>query len=234
MNSIIEETYFQFPLSLIQKAKSADVINEAVTYAVWNFGESMSDVDVQFNYMAYKKTNRDQAHEHDNRIHRMLMAAAGKLNLKLGSIASEEKYGATYMKLKKAGGFQVRLRADIAWDARDHKWHLMKLKTLSAVYAAIGNRGAARLNHRLLRALVSGYSSPNECEESDMVPESTLRYWLDHCHQRQLYKLCLHQGHRWYGIRRGFETDMDLAKWVKKRHSKPARKPVISTDDIPD
>ena len=52
MNSTIEETYFQFPLSLIQKAKSADVINEAVTYAVWNFGESMSDVDVQCNYMA--------------------------------------------------------------------------------------------------------------------------------------------------------------------------------------
>ena len=234
MKSTGIDSYFQFPLSLIQKAQSADVMNEAVTYAIWNFGESMSDADVLFNYIAYKTKHPDQQHEKDNRIHRMLMAAASKLNLKLGSVAVDEHYGGTYMKLKKKSGFQVRLRTDIAWDARDHKWHLMKLKTLCAVYAAIGNRGAAQLDHRLIRALVSGYNSPNECSDGDMVPESTLRYWLDHCHQRQLYKLCMHNGLRWYGIAKGFDSDLALAKWVKKNHGKRAKRPVISTDDIAD
>ena len=164
----------------------------------------------------------------------MLMAAAFKLGVPLGSVYHEAAYAGTYMRLKKAGGFQVRLRTDIAWDANNHDWHFMKFKTLCSVYAAIGNRGAAKLHHRLIRALVSGFNSPNECRDSDMVPESSVRYWLDHCHQRQLFKVCLHQGHRWYGIGRGFATDMDLAKWVKKRHPKRARRPVISTDDIHD
>lgn len=235
MNSTGIESYFQFPLSMIHKATSpSDAINEAVTYAIWNFGESMSDSDVMLNYTKYKKLHPDQIPDDENPIHRMLMAAANKLNVNIGSVAANEPYRATYMRLKKAGGFQVRLRPDIAWDARDHKWHFMKLKTLCAVYAAIGNRGAAQLDHRLLRALVSGFNSPNECSDGDMVPESTLRYWLDHCHQRQLYKLCLHNGLRWYGIARGFASDLDLAKWVKKKHGKRARRPVISTEDIPD
>lgn len=228
------DSYFQFPLALIHKATSVDVINEAGSYALWNFGESMSDQDVSFNYIAYKKKHPNLPHESANRIHRMLMAAASKMNIRLGCVRSEEKYGATYMKLKKGAGLQVRLRTDIAFDALNHKWHFMKLKTVCAVYAALGNRQAARLNHRLLRALVSGFSSPNKCSDSDMVPESTLRYWLDHCHQRQLFKLCLHQGHRWYGIAKGFSTDMDLAKWVKKNHGKRPKRPVIRTDDIPD
>ena len=235
MKSTGIESYFQFPLSMIRKAKSTpDVMNEAMTYAIWNFGESMSDADVLFNYIAYKKKHPDQQHDKDNRIHMMLMAAASKLNLKLGSVNSDAAYGGTYMRMKNAGGFQVRLRTDIAWDARDHKWHFLKFKTVCAVYAAIGNRGAARLDHRLLRALVSGFNSPNECSDGDMIPESTLRYWLDHCHQRQLFKLCLHNGLRWYGISKGFASDLDLAKWVKKKHGKRAKRPVISTDDIPD
>lgn len=235
MKSTGIESYFQFPLSMIHKVNSSwDAINQAVTYAVWNFGESMSDSDVQYNYIAYKKRNPDQTHDSENRIHRMLMAAASKLNLKLGSVAAEEKYGATYMRLKNARGFQVRLRTDIAWDAANHEWHFLKFKTVCAVYSAIGNRTAARLDHRLLRALVSGFNSPRECTDDDMVAESTLRYWLDHCHQRQLFKLCLHNGFRWYGISKGFASDLDLAKWVKKKHGKRARLPVISTDDIPD
>lgn len=210
-----------------------DVINLAITYSLWNFGESMSDADVAFNYIAYKKKHPTLLHDGRKRIHRMLMASAGKLNLKLGDVSAEEKFGDEYFRLKRGGGFQVRLRTDIAWDARDHEWHILKFKTLCAVYAAIGNRGAARLDHRLLRALVSGFNSPNECSDSDMIPESSLRYWLDHCHQRQLYKLCLHNGKRWYGIA-GFATDLDLAKWLKKNQEKRVKRPVISTDDIPD
>jgi hypothetical protein len=235
MKSTGIESFFQFPLSMIRKAKSTpDVMNEAVTYSLWNFGESMSDADVRVNYCDYHKRYPELLHDNKDRIHQMIMAAASKLGVKLGSVSHEAGLGDWYVRLKTQRGFQVRLRTDIAWDARDHKWHFLKFKTVCAVYAAIGNRGAAQLDHRLLRALVSGFNSPNECSEGDMVPESTLRYWLDHCHQRKLFKLCLHNGLRWYGISKGFATDMDLAKWVKKRHGKRARRPVISTDDIPD
>jgi len=235
MNVTGIESYFQFPLSMIRNSQSSSaVVQAACLYAAWNFGESMSELDIKVNYMQSKRQYPDQIHDGENRIHTMLMAAANKLNIKLGSVATAEKYGATYMRLKNAGGFQVRLRTDIAWDAANHEWHFLKFKTVCAVYAAIGNRGAARLDHRLLRALVSGYNSPKECTDDDMVPESTLRYWLDHCHQRQLFKLCLHNGLRWYGISKGFASDLDLAKWVKKHHGKRAKRPVISTDDIPD
>lgn len=237
MKSTDIESYFQFPLALIHKAGCvAEAINQASDYALWNFGESMSDHDVRFNYAEYVKRHsvRSTPHDRDDRIHQMLMAAAHKLNLIIGSVPGVARFGATYMRMKKAAGFQVRLRTDIAFDARDHNWPPLKLKTLCAVYAAIGNQPAARITHRLLRALASGYKSPKECPDDAMVPESTLRHWLDHCHQRQLFKLCLHGGHRWYGIAKGFATDMDLAKWVKKNHGKRAKRPVISTDDIPD
>ena len=54
MKSSVTDPFFQFPLSMIQQANSSgEVIRAAVSYALWNFGESMSDADVQFNYSAY-------------------------------------------------------------------------------------------------------------------------------------------------------------------------------------
>ena len=230
MKSTVEEAYFQFPLRMISAATSKDIIQNASSYALWNFGAAMTKPDVDFNYRAYVKLHPDFKHTKRDLIHQMLMASAFKLSISLGSIMGEVDYTYRYQVEKSKGGFQVRLRHDLAWDAHNHEWPLMKLRTLCAVYAAIGSKGATYLHHKQLSAMVSGYNSQRDAGDRTTVSVSTVRYWLDHLHQRQLFKVCIHKGKRWYGI--AFKDDLALARWVKKRTAAPVKRDVIDTASL--
>lgn len=134
-------------------------------------------------------------------------------------------------------GVLVRLRSDLFHDATG--WHVLKTKILCAVYAAIGSDRAKPLHHGFVQALASGFANLRDAAEhpEQLIPEATVRYWLDKLHQAGLYRCCLHNGKRWYTIKSGGEmgtTDLDFARWLKANRRKSEPKPLINTADLPD
>lgn len=151
-------------------------------------------------------------------------------------------------------GWNVRLRRDLFWDAINHEWEPLKIRVLCSIYAIIGADKYKMIHHRLLRAVASGYRSPKEAEatearwkqmvkigrrrgtepKTEQIPESTIRYWVDHLHQRGLFRTCIHQSRRWYAIA-GFENDTAFARFIQEKHQQQQQIPkkvVVKTSDL--
>lgn len=158
--------------------------------------------------------------------------AAGAVRLNVGAVSIDvEAVKARKLRSKYGdSGMHVRLRTDIAWSAHDDMWPLLKLKTLCGVYAGIGNRQTQRLNHRLLRAYCAGHSSPKKLKETQLVPTSSLRYWLEQLWFDNLYQFCLHGRERWYS--NSCKDDLALARIVKAKQQTHKHKSVTRTDDV--
>ena len=160
--------------------------------------------------------------------------------------AAQEKY-------EKHGheGWRVRLRADLFWDAIKHEWKPIKIRVLCSIYAIIGSDKHKRISHGLIRALASGYKGPKEARaaearraelvasgtesnrgpKAELIPETTIRYWIQHLHERGLFRTCMHQGHRYYATS-GFETDKDFAKFILQRYPPKVAKKLVDTSDL--
>jgi hypothetical protein len=133
-------------------------------------------------------------------------------------------------------GWMVRIRTDIAWDIIDHAehWPQNKLRTLAALYAIIGTDGIKQANHLLIRALVSGATGPADAKTRGikLVPERTVRDWLDKLYDRGLFRLCRHNGHRYYALSGSYKSDAEFAAAVLRFNQPRKRRQVLDTADL--
>ena len=226
------DPFFQFPLRMLISAKdSQQIVQDACVWSLLHYGQSLTDearTSAADEYMA-KHPGCQQFNEDDDD-ELSIAAAAVRLgvnvpNVKAKSIqalALQAKYG--------DGGQQVRLRADIAWSAHNDNWPLLKLKVLCGVYSGIGNRHILKMNHRLLRAYCSGHSSPKGLKDSQLIPISTMRYWIEQLWMKNFFQFCLHGRERWYSLT--CKSDSALAVKVKSQSQPQTTKKVVSTNDV--
>jgi hypothetical protein len=227
------DAYFQFPLVLLLYAKdSRRLIQDACSWALLLYGESMEENVRETLAAEYWDTHPDQDTDPDDADDDLcaIAAAAQRLNVNVGNVSRTANEARKMHDRYGLGGLQVRLRMDIAWSAHDETWPLLKLKTLCGVYAGIGNQHAKKMNHRLLRAYCNGHSSPKGLKEFQLVPTSTLRYWLEQLWFKNLYQFCLHGQERWYS--NSCKDDLALASVVKAQKQAKKTKTVVSTDDV--
>jgi hypothetical protein len=228
-----QDPYFQFPLILLLYARdSRQLIQDACSWSLLRYGESLEE-NVRDNLVAeYWETHPDQDTDPDDDDDdlRAIAAAAQSLNVNVGNVSFTANEARRMHETYGTVGMQVRLRTDIAWSAHDETWPLIKLKTLCGVYAGIGDRHAQKMNHRLLRAYCNGHSSPKGLKEFQLMPTSTLRYWLEQLWFKNLYQFCLHGQERWYSNR--CKDDRALAALVKAQKQARQPKKVITTNEV--
>lgn len=237
------ETYFQFPLRYVTKAADQDMRNaledKAVNHAVWLWIRQASAAELQLRASNYRK-----AHPGIPRMDRACeewLAGLNALHLQQNNatqqtIGSKVDHAHKYYEYERQqGGWLVRIRYDLLWDMVNHEWPPMKIKVLCALYAALGAepKGYKKITHRLLCAMASGYDGPKAAGDAKLIPESTVRYWLDELHKRGLFTLCMHGNYRVYSICSLFRSDNELAKWVKKHETKKRpKKRVVKTSEL--
>lgn len=226
------DAYFQFPISHLrppphvsrQMMKTPALIQRLLNYSAWHYGVSLYQqqpeiiADLAAEYLEqYPNTKCDRRSNH----HKILMAAAQRLNYKIGDIAHSLSVANEAINRYGEGGTQCRIRSDIFWSAHNGDWPLMKWLVLCGVFAGIGANPYARLTHTLIQALGAGYKSPRECHKSDLLPKSSVRYWLDQLWYQNLFQHCTRGSERWYSIRHADDTALALD--IKNR---TVRKPV--------
>jgi hypothetical protein len=208
-------------------------------YAAWRWIRGASAQEIGFRARQYREKHRESGSVHHS--HNQWLAAADALEF----IHCHHSNQTFTHKTRKAQqdydydskqGWQVRLRSDLFWNIMQHEstWPPMKIRVLCALYAIIGHqsRGYAPITHLLLRAVASGFSGPKQAGDAKLIPESTVRYWLDELHKRALFRVCMHAGRRYYAIAH-FETDEQLAQWVQKTEPKKRpKKRVIKTSEL--
>jgi len=238
------ETYFQFPLRYVTKAADQDMRNalqnKAVEHATWLWIRQASAHEIILRAANYRKT-----HLGIPRMDRDCEAWLAGMNALQWSYTSPDVHEAIlrshcrasteYEAARQQGGWLVRIRRDLLWDMVNHEWPPMKIKVLCAVYAAIGadRKGYKKITHRLLCAMVSGYDGPKAAGEAKLIPESTVRYWLDELHKRGFFRVCMHGNFRFYSIWSFLRSDNELAKWVKSHETKKRpKKRVVKTSEL--
>lgn len=243
------ETYFQFPLRYITQqpddyeSMRGKLLGDATNYAAWRWFQQSNGNEIALRAGRYRKNHRIMPNSLHHS-HNPWLAAADALHFSWGHSAGEIFNRMTihantvFEKDHNEKGRQVRLRRDIFWNIVQHEstWPPMKIRVLCALYAIIGHqqKGYAPITHLLLRAVASGFSGPKEAGDAKLIPESTVRYWLDELHKRALYRVCMHAGRRYYAIGY-FETDEQLAQWVQKTEPKKRpKKRVIKTSELQD
>jgi len=237
-------TYFQFPLRYItdqpndHKSMAKKMMNDCMGYAAWRWSRQSNPNEIALRAGRYRKMHPELGSVHH--MHNQWLAAANALGFvypKGEDFKTTQQYASTvFEKDHKDGGWQVRLRSDIFWNIIEHEstWPPMKIRVLCALYAIVGHQqaGYAQVTHLLLRAVASGFKGPKQAGAAKLIPESTVRYWLDQLHQRSLFRVCEHRGRRYYAIAH-CETDEQLAKWVLKNETeKRQKKHVIKTSEL--
>lgn len=218
--------------------------------ATYGAAEYLTDIDVVQN---------GTANLHAERLPwdvRQYLASCWALRVKLGASDVEgfkrsTKHAQDIYEKHANEGWNTRLRRDLFWDAITHEWEPLKIRVLCSIYAIIGSDKYKMIHHRLLRAVASGYPGPKEAEaaearwanmvrigrrsgkepKTEQIPESTIRYWVDHLHQRGLFRTCIHQNQRWYAIA-GFEDDTAFARFVRDQQQQIPKKIVVKTSDL--
>jgi len=241
------ETYFQFPLRYITdqpddyKSMRNKMMGDCMTYAAWRWIRGASAAEIGLKARQYRKKHRIMPGS-VNQTHNTWLAAANALYFSYHPLDGAdfnrmtEHASTVFEKDHNDGGWQVRLRQDIFWDIMQHEstWPPMKIRVLCALYAIVGHQkaGYAQVTHLLLRAVASGFKGPKQAGAAKLIPESTVRYWLDQLHQRSLFRVCEHRGRRYYAIAH-YGTDEQLAKWVLKNETeKRQKKHVIKTSEL--
>ena len=223
----ITDAYFQFPLKLLATAKSPQqLVQDACTWTLLHYGRSF-DQDAA-KAIAAAGFNGDYDDDDTDAV--AIVAAAVRLGVNVPHIESTMTEAHRLESRHGEGGQLVRLRTDIAWSAHDDDWPLLKIKVLCGVYSGIGDRHMVKMNHRLLRAICSGYSSPKGLKASQLIPQTTMRYWLEQLWMKNFFQFCLHKRERWYSLT--CKSDLVLATKVKAQSQLTTAKKVISTDDV--
>jgi|GEM_PF-2283179 len=220
------DPYFQFPLKLLATAKSTQqLVQDACSWTLLHYGRSLGDAATP---IAAAEFDGDYDGYDDDET--AVAAAAVRLHVKVGDIPGTTTMALKLLKQHGNGGQQVRIRDDIAWSAHNDDWPLLKIKVLCGVYSGIGDRHMVKMNHRLLRAICSGYSSPKGLKASQLIPQTTMRYWLEQLWMKNFFQFCLHKRERWYSLT--CKSDLVLATKVKAQSQLTTAKKVISTDDV--
>jgi hypothetical protein len=226
-----EDPYFQFPLSLLRSAVSSQaLIQDAVAWSLLNYGMSLEERDRKLAARQYQDAYPERDVSDENEVCSAVAAAAVRMGLRIAGLSETAIHARELHDTFPVDGMLVRLRLDIGLSARDEPWPLLKLKTLCAVYAGVGSRKQARLNHKFLRAAGAGYSWSRELDETHLIPVSSLRYWLEQLWVKNLFQMCLHGQQRWYSL--SCRDDRELAALVKRLSSQKGRKRVVRTNDV--
>ena len=219
------DPYFQFPLTLVTAKSTQQLVQDSCIWTMLHYGRSFDKQTA--NAIA---AEFDGEFDDDDEDAVAIAVSSVRLGISVPNIAStmtqahrlEERFGNS--------GQQIRLRADIAWSAHNDDWPLLKLKVLCGVYSGIGDRHMIKINHRLLRAFCSGHSSPKGLKASELIPKSSMRYWLEQLWMKNFFQFCLHGQQRWYSLT--CRSDAALATKVKSQSQPATTKKVISTNDV--
>jgi hypothetical protein len=231
------DPYFQFPVAMLRPEphtpqQIGPLIQDIVDYSLWHYGLSLHEnARDQIPILAEEFAEmHGVTHDKDNYHQLILLAAAHRLNVTLPSVtkalaaakAKHSQYGTR--------GTQCRLRANIAWDAHNHHWPLLKFKVLCGVIAGIGDSPAIRLNNRMIQAIGAGYNSPKGVNNCDLLPQSSARYWIDQLWYSNFFQFCKKGHERWYSIRHA--SDAELVEAVRKKPVKQKTKKVLDANDV--
>jgi len=248
MDSTSETPYFQFPLRYVTDRKKApddklysQLRGQCVSYAAWLWIRKCSDDDIRNGAFRFQSNHKEKLPAIQQLLkegrYGIYLAAAHYLQFQWGALSADyfdrerNEMETVHEKARQQGGWNVRIRSDIFWDMVNHEWQPLKIRVLCAVYAIIGSDAYKRITHQLVCALVSGYDSPRKAAGEKLVPESTVRYWLDELHQRNLFRVCIHGNHRFYAIA-NFKDDAELAAYVLQHHAKRTKKRLVRTSDL--
>lgn len=214
------DPYFQFPIGMLRDSGgTAKLCQEIIDYALWNYALSLQ---TELPRALWQVAAADYLEKHEgagkgfdpsNHSHLLLCAAAGRLKVRLLQIPSVLGNGQKLKEQFGSVGTQCRLRTDILWSAHDEPWCELKFRVLCAVYAGIGNRHFITLNHRMIQALGAGHNSPKGLTVKDMLPRSSVRYWLEELWYDNFFQFCKQGARRWYS--HSLPDDQSLANSVR-------------------
>jgi hypothetical protein len=257
-----DDAYFQFPLRYItaetltirdchDRRRNLKYIGDSteermracVNYSSWITLRKTSVEKLSFEAESYRKRKPNSVN-HTGPLSESLkrvLGVANMLNYTWPSISDTratdelEEWG-LHENERQQKGWMVRIRTDIAWDIINHAehWPENKLRTLAALYAIIGTDGIKRVTYGKIRAMAAGASSPKDAEKRGikLVPERTVRDWLDKLYDRGLFRLCRHNGHRYYALSGSYESDAEFAAAVLRFNQPRKRRQVLDTADL--
>ena len=257
-----DDAYFQFPLRYItadtltirdchDRRRNLKYIGNSteermragVNYSSWITLKATSEHKLNFEADAYRRKHPNSVN-HTGPLSESLKRVLGVANM-LGYSWPSISDTAAADRLEEWGlheherqqkGWMVRIRTDIAWDIIDHAehWPKNKLRTLVSLYAIIGTDGIKPVTHLLIRALVSGATGPADAKTRGikLVPERTVRDWLDKLYDRGLFRLCRHNGHRYYALSGSYDSDEEFAAAVLRFNQPRKRRQVLDTADL--
>lgn len=226
------DPYFQFPVAILKgESDTAKVAGKIVRYSLWKVALHLQSESPQMvPQLAEQYRPLMDDYDEDNEHHAMLLASAYRLNIQIGSIEGCIAEGVKLHETYGVMGTQCRLRSDYVWSASGDNWPILKFQTLCGVIAGVGSDGPRRLNHRMIQAIGAGFNSPKGLKESQLLPKSSVRYWLEQLWYKNMFQFCKRGHERWYSI--GLPGDAALAEAVKAMPAKRHKKTAIDVDAI--
>lgn len=202
-----------------------------VRYSLWHYALSLREMPLEhLTQLAESNHALPDDYKPGDYVHQLVMASACRLNVTIGCLPACIKEGQKLHTKFGTTGTQCRIRSDYLWSACNDSWPILKFQTLCGVLAGIGRDGPRRLNHRMIQALGAGHNSPKGLKDSDILPKSSVRYWLDQLWYKNMFQFCKRGHERWYSI--GLAGDASLAEAVKAIPVKAPKKSVIDVDAI--
>ena len=237
-------TYFQFPLTMLRpekpdhykKAKpqrTDETIQRIVSYTIWHYGLSLHNkAQDQIETLAedYAAAHPKITFDKKSYEHKVVMAAASRLNVNLGCVDTSLSRGKALCAEHGEHGTQCRIRSDLLWSAHNEDWPLVKWKTLCGVVAGIGADPYKWLTYSLIQSLGAGYKSPRECKADDLLPKSSVRYWIGQLWMQNVFQICGDKNRLYYSIRHA--DDRALALELKNRPIQKRVKKRINTSMV--
>ena len=212
-------------------------------HASWLVYHSTKLPHLQFQADEYRKKNHAKVH-HSGPLSESLKSVLGVANLlnyvweSIDDKSAQNNLAIWQMHENErlAKGWQVRLRTDIYWDIFNNPehWPIAKLRTLAAIYAIIATHGIVRVSYLKIRALASGARGVEDAKQRNvkLMPERTVRDWIDKLYDRGLFRVCLHNGHRYYALSGVYDSDEQFAAAVVRFNQPRKRRKVLDTAEL--
>ena len=232
------DTFFQFPIGALRIGEPLDAvgqdvasgrINAIIDFCLLNVGRSLLDDNPdRYGHILDRVCASDGIDEtrlSDDQL--LLYVAADVLNVSFPSPPAYrpamDRYREINSLAKASGKTQVRLRANLLWDARDGQFTWRELAVLCGIYAGVGAAQAKRLSYARISTLSVGYDNRealkgSDAEEYELSPKR-MRATVAKLHQRGLFvAACPNGRHRWYSNRLSMDGLIDyLAEREAKR-----------------
>lgn len=233
------DKYFQFPIAALRFSKPIDQVTheemekrlrEIVNYCIIDVGTSIVDRDNETavnaqceRYISKHSLKVDTRGEHV----KIYICGADTLNVQVPFVNGQSGLASWDSIKNLAGGRkQLRLRADILWEAINGEWSWRELATLCAVYAGIGASKMTRLSFDYIATMSLGYSSKAELtlagQAGSILEMHKTRWTVNALFDRGLFaKASANRRHMWY------TNSMDLIglanALVKKKNEADAK-----------